>query len=217
MDRTDNVLWKVTMLARIFDFELTPEGSQIMERGQIEATDEADARRQLRVKYLCAILPTDTKIIDRREREQRETRARSVKMRGLLRVLNAHYLWLKGDQDGERADLSHVDLQGVSLADCDLRNADFSGADLSNADLQGADLTGATMAGAELHRADLRGAKLCNVDLSDVDLRETRLTGADLSGADLWRANLMGAEVAPATLHSILKCKSGTRGKGAAH
>ena len=205
------------MAARIFDFELTPDGSESMERGQIEAVDEADARRQLRVKYLCASLPTSTKIIDRRAREERETRARSVKMRGLLRVLNSHYLWLKGDPDGERADLSHVDLQGVSLADCDLRNADLSGADLSGADMKGVDLTGATLAGAELHRVDLRGAKLCNTDLSDVDLRETRLTGADLTGADLWRANLMGAEVSAATLHKILKCQSGNRGKNGAH
>lgn len=205
------------MSESIYDFELTPEGSQILERGQISADGEADARRQLRVKYLCTSLPTDTKITNRRDREEREIRARSVKMRGLLRVLNAHHLWLKGDADGERAELSHVDLQGVSLADCNLRNADFSGSDLSHADLKGADLSGANLAGAEMRQADLRGAKLCDADLSDVDLRETRLTGADLSGADLWRANLMGAEIAPTTLHAVLKCKSGKSGKGAAH
>ena len=205
------------MTETIFDFELTPEDSKILERGQLFAADEADARRQLRVKYLCASLPADTKIINRKAREERELRARSVKMRGLLRVLNAHHLWLKGDAKGERADLSNIDLQGVSLADCILRNADLAGADLSHADLKGADLTGANLAGAEMRRADLRGAKLCDADLSDVDLRETRLTGADLSGADLWRANLMGAEIAPATLHAALKCKSGARGRRGAH
>lgn len=205
------------MSDNIFDYELTPEDSKTLERGQLSANNEADVRRQLRVKYLCASLPDDTKITNRKAREERELRARSVKMRGLLRVLNSHHLWLNGDVEGERADLSYVDLQGVSLADCNLRNADFSGADLSHADLKGADLSCANLSGAEMRKADLRSAKLCDADLSDADLRETRLTGADLSGADFWRANVMGAEIAPTTLHAALKCKNGSRGKGGSH
>ena len=58
----------------------------------------------------------------------------------IKKIIEFHELWLKGKDDGVRADLS----------DADLRHANLSGANLSGADLSGADLRG-----ADLRRADL--------------------------------------------------------------
>ena len=84
-------------------------------------------------------------------------------------ILKKHKKWLKGEADGECANLSNAYLS----------NAYLSGANLSGADLRGADLRGAYLSGANLSGADLRGAYL---------------SGANLSGADLSGANLSGAE-----------------------
>lgn len=88
--------------------------------------------------------------------------------------LRKHKLWLVGDPEGERADLSGAYLSGANLS-----GANLSGAYLSGADLSGADLYGAYLYGAYLYRADLSGADL---------------SGADLYGANLYGANLSGVK-----------------------
>ncbi len=67
-------------------------------------------------------------------------------------VVAKHGKWLRGENDGSRANLS---------------GADLSGADLSRANLYGADLS----------RANLSRANLSGADLSRANLRETLLAG----------------------------------------
>ena len=83
-------------------------------------------------------------------------------------ILEKHFLWLKGDPNGERADLSWADLYG----------ADLSGANLSMANLRGADLCGAYLCGAYLRKADL----------SMANLSEANLYGANFCGADFYES-----------------------------
>ena len=83
-------------------------------------------------------------------------------------ILEKHFLWLKGDPNGERADLSWADLYG----------ADLSGANLSMANLRGADFYGADLCGAYLRKADL----------SMANLSEANLYGANFCGADFYES-----------------------------
>ena len=93
-------------------------------------------------------------------------------------ILDKHLKWLRGEDGGERANLSGADLSGA-----DLYGANLSGADLSGAILYGANLSGANLSGADLSGAILYGASLYGANLS----------GADLSGAILYGASLYGA------------------------
>jgi hypothetical protein len=88
-------------------------------------------------------------------------------------ILALHGLWLKGDDNGKRA----------NLGDAYLRGADLRGAYLGDANLRGADLRGAYLGDANLRGADLRGA----------DLRGAYLGGAvgqtpwiKTLGSDIW-------------------------------
>ena len=75
--------------------------------------------------------------------------------------LRKHKLWLRGEEGGERADLS-----GADLYRADLSGADLSGADLYRANLSGANLYRADLSGADLYRANLSGAKNVYVPLA---------------------------------------------------
>ena len=99
--------------------------------------------------------------------------------------LDGHAKWLRGDQDGVRADLSEANLSGANLRVVDLSDANLRGADLSEADLSGANLSGVNLRGADLNGADLREADLSGADLNGTNLRGADLSGADLRGADL--------------------------------
>jgi uncharacterized protein YjbI with pentapeptide repeats len=78
---------------------------------------------------------------------------RELPLDQLKRVLTDHCAWLdSGGKSGEKADLSHAQLQGLSLWSADLREAD-----LSYANLQGADLDHARLRGANLRHAKIEG------------------------------------------------------------
>jgi uncharacterized protein YjbI with pentapeptide repeats len=189
-------------------FELQPEPGAPVERGEIDASDENDAKRQLRVRYLRPSLPPGTRLTDKEEEEARHARARSAKLRQLLRVLAAHDAWLKNPAEGSRADLSGLDLREVSLRNTNLSHADLAGVDLTQADLRGAKLVGANLVRARLEGADLRHADLTDADLSDADLRRAVMKGAALTGADLWRANLQESVISAKALHAALGCRT---------
>ena len=192
-----------------FLYELQPEPGSPIERGEIDATDEKDAKRKLRVRFLRASLPSGTKLVNKEVEDARNARARSAKLRQLLRVLNEHNRWLKNPAEGRRADLSGLDLHGVSLRNTDLSHADLAGADLSEADLRGVTLAGANLTRARLFGTNLRNADLSEADLSDADLRNATLTGANLVGVDLWRANLQECAISAKALHAALGCRTG--------
>ena len=94
----------------------------------------------------------------------------------MKKILEKHAAWLRGDRDGQRADLRWADLRGANLSRADLRGANLSeanlrGANLSEANLRGADLCGANLCGANLCGADLYGAK--NITLPIITINGT--------------------------------------------
>jgi (1->4)-alpha-D-glucan 1-alpha-D-glucosylmutase len=128
----------------------------------------------------------------------------------LHRVLADHRDWLDSDgQHGARADLSHAQLQGLSLWSADLREADLSYADLQGADMDHARLRGARLRHAKMEAASLWQANLRDADLSYADLRRAKLDHADLTGAilhntDLTDASLWGARLPGAHLEGAV-------------
>ena len=130
----------------------------------------------------------------------------------LGRILEKHSLWLAGDHNGERANLSGADLReadfgGANLSRSDLSETSLHRANLSSANLSGANLRGCNLRGADLRLADLRGA-----DLNETILREANLHLATLRGADLMEADLNGATLSGATLIETNLAWSSLRG-----
>ncbi len=196
------------MSDHIYSYEIRPLPEAPVEMGELVAKDMDDAKRQLRVRYLCPQLPKDTRIINKADEEKEAARTRSAKLRNLLRVLAAHHAWLRGEPGGERADLSGLDLTDVDMKGTDLTDADFAGADLSGADLRESRLVRTNLRQAFLRGADLRESNLTGADLSEADLRDCDLRGARLDSTDFWRANFRGCAIEPQTLHRALGCKT---------
>lgn len=192
---------------RYFRYEIRVETYGDVHAGIVEALDLADAKRLLRVKYLQTILLPGTVIKEVSDPQQRDKDEKSERLHGILLVLSSHYRWQRGEDDGQRADLSGRDLRGLQLGGIDLSDADLSDIDFSRADLRGANFHNAKLTQAILAGARLDGADLGMADLTDADLRDASLVDASLDGADLWRANLMGVTIAPEALHAALGCR----------
>ena len=103
----------------------------------------------------------------------------------LKEILALHKLFLEGDNNDKKADLSHADLRYADLSSANLRSADLSHADLSSADLRYANLSHANLSYANLSHADLSSANLRSADLSSADLSSANLSSANLSYANL--------------------------------
>jgi uncharacterized protein YjbI with pentapeptide repeats len=193
------------MATGAYEIKLGPR--EPVERGELTANSEEEARRKLRVLLAAPRLPPGIRLVNLTAEKAAAATARSAKLRSLLRIISAHHAWLKGDADGQRADLSRSNYAGLNLHNADLSNAEMTKVDLSGCDLQRANLRRATLTGANLRNANLVKADLSEADLSDADLRNADLRGADLTGADLWRANLIGACITPEALHKALQCR----------
>ena len=76
-------------------------------------------------------------------------------------ILEKHFLWLGGDPNGERADLSWADLSGANL-----RGANLSMANLYETYLRGADLSMANLSEANLYWANLHESKGVNYPIN---------------------------------------------------
>ena len=141
----------------------------------------------------------------------------------LKEILKKHKLWLRGEEGGERADLSYTDLNDVDLKGADLRYAnlrcvdlryanlryanlsdtDLRKAGLSDTDLINAGLRDANLRNANLRCANLRNVNLRNTDLRNTDLRCVNLNDADLRGADLRDTRLINANLSGADLRDV--------------
>ncbi len=98
------------------------------------------------------------------------------------------------------ADLSKADLIGTDLSEADLFNVNLSSAKLFEANISSAELSWANLSGAKLTRTklnwsklfkgNLTEAKINDAELKGVNFLEANLNGADLSGTDLSWTNL---------------------------
>jgi uncharacterized protein YjbI with pentapeptide repeats len=111
--------------------------------------------------------------------EQSELKVRAPDVQAIVTVLGRGG-FAPPRRDGDRLDLTGVDLRRASLDSPNLEGADLSYAHLERATLRGAHLKGAI----------LRGAYLEGADLSDADLDDAQLSGAYLEGAILRGAYL---------------------------
>jgi len=107
--------------------------------------------------------------------QKQEKIMREISTEELKIILDKHSKWLRDEDGGERADLSHANLS----------YADMSHSDLSSADLSYANLNSANLNSANLSHANLNAANLSSADLSHANLRSADLTFANLRYADL--------------------------------
>lgn len=119
-------------------------------------------------------------------------------------------------RDGQRADLSHIDLSQGTLRrrridfgveeppwwDTDANGVNLWGADLQGAYLWHANLRGAVLESANLQDADLRYIFLQGAILENVNLQDASLNDAVLHSANLWKANLQNALLPRAVLEN---------------
>lgn len=98
----------------------------------------------------------------------------------LKEIIASHGKWLRGENGGEKADLSNVDLSFTDLRCADLRCADLSFTDLRCANLSGANLCGADLCGADLSNSSLRAT-----DFRHTNLSNSRFDNANLSTTSL--------------------------------
>jgi len=136
------------MVTWAYEFQIAPR--EPVERGELTADSEDEARRKLRVLLRAPRLPSGTKLVNLSAEKEALATRRSAKLRSLLRVIAAHHAWLKGEAEGQRANLSRSNLAGLNLHDANLSNAEMREADLSGCDLQSANLRRASLAGANL-------------------------------------------------------------------
>lgn len=123
----------------------------------------------------------------------------------LSEILDRHSKWLRGEEDGERADLSNTDLSGMDLSGVNLHRAvliktNLSGTILTGADMSEAILTGSDLSFATLFAANLSRSSLARANMTGAILRRTNMTGAKLSGSDLSRTDLTDSIVAGSVL-----------------
>ena len=82
----------------------------------------------------------------------------------LKEIIRNHGMWLRGEDGGERANLSGANLSGANLCEANLCDADLRGANLRRADLIGANLREANLRGAingHVCRMDFGGWSIC--------------------------------------------------------
>lgn len=133
-------------------------------------------------------------------------------------IIEAHQLWLSGENIGGRADFSGMDIGAFNFDGMNLEKANFRGANLERASFVQANLTGADFEGAILTDAELtgvtatranfdnavlNGAGLAQANCCDASFRQANLMGAiafkaDFTGANMMNANLQYAELAGA-------------------
>ena len=78
----------------------------------------------------------------------------------LKEIVRLHKLWLLGDKEGKKANLSSADMSFADMSFADLRCANLSSADMSAANLRSANLRSADLRSADLRSANLRSANL---------------------------------------------------------
>ena len=132
---------------------------------------------------------------------------RQISREELNEILKEHELWLKGEGEVERADLSYTNLTGM-----DLKGVNLKRAILTHTDLVYADLKYANLAYADLRYADLRCADAENVDFMSADLKYAKLSDANLKRANFKYADSRFADFKYADLRYACAISTGFEG-----
>ena len=130
----------------------------------------------------------------------------------LNKILYNQKLWLIGEPNGIRADLSGADLEYADLYGANLRSANLHGANLYGAYIEGANLSNADLSNANLEYANLTNANLTNANLTNAELYGANLMDAELRGANLMDAELEDADLAYANLRNVNLRNANLRG-----
>ena len=87
----------------------------------------------------------------------------------LENILRLHKMWLNGNENGVRANLSYANLGGSDLRDADLSYANLNYVNLSEANLSYANLSSANLSYADLYMTTWPlwcGSKNARIDIS---------------------------------------------------
>lgn len=114
--------------------------------------------------------------------------ARSQQELNAILLSHERYVTSRG---GQRAQLAHALLDGLTLANRNLVEADFSGGSLVGANLYGSNLERASFYCADLRNCDLQAAKLVRADLRGASFKGAKLSFAVMDHADLRAAMMM--------------------------
>ncbi|MBN1517478.1 pentapeptide repeat-containing protein [Candidatus Sumerlaeota bacterium] len=102
----------------------------------------------------------------------------------------------KSEWDDLRNSATYVDLSEADLSHLELAGLTFDGADLTSARMFNTNLEGASMRRCTLSFADLRRANLAKVKLQESNLSGANLSGANMVETQLQRVNLQSAIMA---------------------
>ncbi|AXU73015.1 TPA: pentapeptide repeat-containing protein [Clostridioides difficile] len=128
---------------------------------------------------------------------------KTISKQELEKTLEKHYLWLKNNNAGEKADLKELRLENIDLRGYCLSNIDFSWSDLINLNLEKADLENSIFNNSYLSDCSLKNSILKNADLSGASFRFCDLSNSDIRGANLENSNLEYA-----TLNGVISDES---------
>ena len=113
--------------------------------------------------------------------------------------------YINGETNFQRAtltqvQLNHVTLKGVNLNNSNLVKAELKQANLNNSSFKQANLQSANLEKASLKDVNFEAACLTNANLTDAHVEGSNFTGADLKRADLRHAYLVNARFQGADL-----------------
>ena len=131
---------------------------------------------------------------------------RKISDEELRKILNLHEKWLKGEEDGIRADLGWTDLRNMNLSHTNLTAANLDYAILENSDLSRSDFIRTNLSCANLKNANLSYATLDHTNFSNACLAGANLKGAYLNNTILINTNLDGIEYKGKTKLFPLQC-----------
>lgn len=131
---------------------------------------------------------------------------RKISDEELRKILNLHEKWLRGEEDGIRADLGWTDLRNMNLFHTNLSAANLDYAILENSDLSRSDFIRTNLSCANLKNANLSYAILDHTNFSNACLAGANLKGAYLNNTILINTNLDGTEYKGKTKLFPLQC-----------
>ena len=136
-----------------------------MKNGNTHTTKKAQVRSSFYLRFYSFIFNVFKRLFLAKTTKEK---VMGMGQQELKDIIEKHGKWLRGEPDGERADLRSADLRSADLRYANLSYADLRSANLSYANLSYADLRSANLSYADLSYADLSYADLRSADLSSI-------------------------------------------------